>query len=151
MASFADPRLRRRLAALDAAARDKIKHRQYVRDKSDAEASIAAALTRLRANGVAIEPRDIFAMRRYGGAAQALARLGDTPELRRADAAFIAADPELAALKAESTAHRAEWIARYANGGPPPPLGAAPMAWHAWSLAQGEGAGDDSPAANAAM
>jgi hypothetical protein len=79
--------LRRRLDRLAEAARRRVWDRQRLRDNVAAWAAIAPALAAVR-----IDPASIGALHGLAGAADALARLGDGPELQHADAEFAAAD-----------------------------------------------------------
>ena len=138
MASFHNPRLNRRLAALTEAARDKVRYREHMREYARACASIRAALSEAE-----IDPTRNDGLRHFGYAERVVAEWPDTPELQRADAAFIARDPQLASRR-DFAADVAERAARFA-GRPPPNPGAAPFDWYAWSLAVRSKKGADEP------
>jgi hypothetical protein len=129
MASSPKRTLHRRLAVLTQAARDKIRRREDLRDRASAWGSIRAALA--AAN---IDPARILALRGLCSVESELALLGDSPELRRADGAFIAQDPALAA-RASYAAQVADRVPRFARR-PPPDPGASLFDWYAWSLAR---------------
>lgn len=125
--------LARRLDAVTRAARDKVRHRESVRENAAALASIGAALA-----AAGIDPAGNAGLRYFAGADRALAALGDSEALRRADAAFIAQEPILMARQslAAQAAERAAGLA----GRPPPGSGSplasgSPLDWYAWSLA----------------
>lgn len=128
MAGLHRARLARRLALLTEAARRKVSEREHLREYVKAAASIRAALA-----GAAIDPAAISCLRNIADAEPRLARLGDTPELQRADALFAARHPRLASREslAAEAAERAAGLA----GRPPPERGASLLDWYAWSLA----------------
>lgn len=99
-----------------------------------AGASIRAALA--AAN---IDPAGISCLRAFADAEPRLARLGDTPELRRADAAFAAGHPRLAS-RGGTFESRAGRRAAVLTGGAPPDRGASLLDWYAWSLVVRSGA-----------
>jgi hypothetical protein len=120
--------MRRRLAVLTETVRRRVEYREELREKAKAWATIRAALA--EAN---IDPTGISAVRTVDYAERELARRGESPELQRADAAFVAQDPQLASR--ESSTDR--WAARAPEfaGQPPPRPGASLSDWYAWSLA----------------
>jgi hypothetical protein len=118
----------RRLAALTAMARREVRHRESLRDKATAAAAIRAVLA-----ACGIDGGQAPGVRYFADAERQLVRLGDTAEMRRADAEFIALDPELAGRKSLA-AQAAERAPRFA-GQPPPDPGAAPFDWYAGALA----------------
>ncbi len=120
-------RLDRRLLAVERAARREVWHRVEVREHAAACAAIRAALP-----GAKIDPDAVACLRMFDRAERDLAALHDTPARRAADAAFIAADPRLAARPSPSAKARL-LMPRYA-GGTPPPLNAALTEWFAWAL-----------------
>jgi hypothetical protein len=124
-------RLARRLTVLTETARRRVWERQHLRDNAAASASIRAALAEAD-----IDPARTSCLRHFADAEPRLLGLGDTPALRRADAAFIAAQPRPAS---KSLAVRAaEEAPRFAGRGrPPPESGASLLDWYAWSLAAG--------------
>src|SRR6266851_560015 len=71
--------------------------------------------------------------RAFSDAEPRLLRLGDTPELQQADAAF-AAEHRRPASREGFAARAAAQAARFA-GRPPPDRGASLLDWYAWSLA----------------
>jgi hypothetical protein len=128
MASLRKAALRRRLAVLTEAARDKVRRRELLRDQAAALVSIRAALAEAK-----IDPTRIWALRSIDLAERTLSRLGDTPKMRQADGVFIAHDAKLAAREGYA-AICARQAPRFA-GGPPPDAGASLFDWYAWSLA----------------
>ena len=120
----------RRLAVLTAAARRKVSERENLRENATAAASIRAALA-----GAKIDPAQISCLRTIADTEPRLARLGDSPELQRADAVFAAGHPRLAS-RDSFAARAAERAARFAAR-PPPDRGASLLDWYAWSLAVG--------------
>jgi hypothetical protein len=121
--------IRRRLAAIAAATRARVRHREGLRDR--AKTARAIRLAALRAK---IDPRQIRGLERLAYTQSELARLGDTPATRCADARFIAQDAELAS--------RQTWEAKIADRVPrfgrEPPHGRSVSLddWYAWALAQ---------------
>jgi hypothetical protein len=89
---------------------------------------------RLAALRAKIDPRQIRGLESLAYTQSELARLGDTPATRRADARFIAQDAELAS--------RRTWEAKIADRVPrfgrEPPHGRSVSLddWYAWALAQ---------------
>src|SRR5712691_4654727 len=138
----------RRLAVLTAAARDTVRRRERLREQAKAARSIRLALVRAR-----IAPAGISCLRRLPYSEAELGRRGDTPELRRADAGFIAADRQLASARGMA-ADVSPRVPRFA-GRPPPDPGASLYDWYAWSLASRQGEPDcrrvsfETPAARA--
>ncbi len=128
MASWRSLTLRRRLAALTKRARKAVLRREDLRQRATAAAVIGAALARAK-----IDPAQVSALRLVAGAERELLRIGDTPDLRRADAAFAAADPSRAARM--TLAAKAALEAPHFDGRPAPERGAALIDWYAWSLA----------------
>ena len=118
----------RRLAVLTEAARRKVSEREGLREYATAAASIRAALA-----GAKIDPAQISCLRTIADTEPRLARLGDTLELRLADAVFAAGHPRLASR--DSFAARAAERAAGFAGRPPPDRGASLLDWYAWSLA----------------
>jgi hypothetical protein len=104
-----------------------VAYRDRLREDAASWASIAPALA-----AFGIDPAPIGAVRGLAAAAGELSRLGDSPELRDADAAFAAADPRLACRESRAAivAARAAGFA----GKPPPDRGASLHDWYAWSL-----------------
>jgi hypothetical protein len=131
MASFHRPGLARRLAVLTEAARRKVREREDLREHAKATAIIRAALA-----GSTIDPAQISCLRNFADAEPRLARLGDTPELARADAVFAAGPGRV--LSRERLAAEAAERATGLAGRPPPDHGASLLDWYAWSLAAGE-------------
>lgn len=133
-ARFASAGLRRRLAAVAAATRSKVRRRIDCREQVAALAAIRAALAK-----AGISPEGISALRFFGEAERSLASDGgDIAARRRADAAFAAADPVLAKCKPAAVEIAAR-VRDYVGRGPPDP-GAAPNAWYVWALATGAAA-----------
>jgi hypothetical protein len=120
--------IRRRLAILTRLARDKVRRRLRLREYAGAWSAIRAALA-----AAEIDPAGLKILWPLSGAERELARLGERPALRDADAAFAARDPALAARHAFAAAP--DRIARFADPSPPDP-GAALLDWYAWSLAR---------------
>lgn len=121
----------RRLERLIDLARQKVDYRQHVRENAAALRALRVAIDR-----AGIDPANNAGMRYFARAEQGLAQLGDTAEVQRADAEFIAADPMLRArrsLAADGTLRAASFAGR-----PPPDPGASPVDWYAWSLAATE-------------
>lgn len=121
--------LLRRLAVLTEIARDKVRRREILREKSAVWETIRAALAAAR-----IDPRRIEILWPVTSAAAELTRLGDTPALRRADAAFVAQDRVLSSREgyaAKAAGRVTDFAAR-----PPPRPGASLFDWYAWSLAR---------------
>jgi len=123
--------LRRRLDVLTEVFRRKVGERERLRDKAQAWAVIEAALA---AAGMPDGEPDRRGWWAVVGAADELAKLGDSPELRRADIAFIAADPLMEPHEpwARQVADR---IPRFV-GQPPPEPGRSLYDWYAWALAR---------------
>jgi hypothetical protein len=119
----------RRVATLVAATRRKVARRQELRERAALWDAVRPALVAARIDLASLEH-----LWPVTGAAKELASLGDTPELRRADSAFIAQDPVLASRQPYA-AGVAEHATRF-RGQPPPRPGAAPFDWYAWALAQ---------------
>jgi hypothetical protein len=128
MASLPRGRLARRLAVLSEAVRRGVSKREQLREHAKALVSIRAALAVAK-----IDPAAISCLRTFADAEPRLMRLGDTPEMQRADAAFAAGHPRLA-LRESLAAQAAEQAAGLA-GRPPPDRGASLLDWYAWSLA----------------
>ena len=131
MASLNRARLARRLLALTAVARKAVRRRERLREDAKAGAVIRAALAR-----AAIDPAAVSALRLAAEAERELLRIGDSPKRERADAAFRAADAQLAShptLAAKAAGRAADFAGR-----PPPGPGASLADWYAWSLATGE-------------
>jgi hypothetical protein len=122
-------RIWRRLAVLTAAAREKVGRRQGLRERAAVWDVIRPALA-----AAEIDPAPLKNLWPVATAADELRRLGDSPELRRADAAFIAQDPVLASRRP----YCAGVTARVPGlrGCPPPGPGAALIDCYAWALAQ---------------
>ena len=114
---------------LTQAARDNVRRREVLRDRAEVWGSIRAALA--AAN---IDPARISALRGLCSAERELALLGESPEIRGADAAFIAQDPELGS-RPSYAAQVADRVPRFARR-PPPDFGASLFDWYAWSLAR---------------
>ena len=121
-------RIWRRLAVLTAAARRKVGQRQELREQAAAWDVMRPALATAK-----IDPAPLKKLWPLTGAADELVRLGDSPALRRADAAFIARDPMLASREpyCAGVAARVPLF----RGCPPPTPEAALIDWYAWALA----------------
>ena len=132
MASWRSARIRRRLAVLVEIARDKIRHREILREQAAIWDSIRPALA-----AASIDPVSIKILRSVAAAEGELALLGDSPDLRLADAAFVAQDPLLASRDSYA-AQVADHVPRFAQR-PPPDPGASLFDWYAWSLARRPG------------
>jgi hypothetical protein len=106
-----------------------------MREYAQAAASIRAALAE-----AGIDPAQNSGMREFGYAERVVAGWPDTPELQRADAAFIAHDPKLA--RRESLAMKVAGRIGGFTGQPPPDRWTtmSPFDWYAWSLAARPGA-----------
>ena len=129
MLSLTRGRVARRLRVLTEIARSKVRYREGVRENAAALESIREAVT-----AAGIDPASNEGIRRLAGADRRLAELGDSEELRRADAAFATQDPKLA--KRECWLARAAARALHFIGQPPPEPGrGSPFDWYAWSLA----------------
>ena len=129
MASLHSAALRRRLDALAEAVRRTIEHRERMREYAKAAASIRAALAEAD-----IDPAQNPGVRHFNQGEREVSEWPDTPELQRADAAYIAQHPDLAAR--ESLAGRAgSRAARFAGQPAPEPWTLSPLDWYAWSLA----------------
>jgi len=128
MASLLSAAQRRRLEAVTEAACKGVLHRERLRDRAKAWATIEAACVAAK-----IDPAQISGAWPLAGAEKELARLDDTLALQRADAAFAAAYPSAAAGKyfGEKYVRRA---AKFA-GRPPPGAEASLADWYCWSLA----------------
>jgi hypothetical protein len=121
--------LGRRLDRVTEATRAKVRHRQGLRERA-----MAARTIRIAALTAKIDPGQIGGLERLAYSHSALARLGETPEVERADAEFIAHEPELA--RRESWAVRvADRIPRFART-PPHGRDSSLDDWFAWALAQ---------------
>ena len=92
MASLNNPALRRRLGVLTEIARREVERRQGLRERVAVWAILRPALSAAR-----IDPKSISGAWTLSGAEDDLRRRGDSPALQRADAAFVARDPQLAA------------------------------------------------------
>ena len=128
MGSLHRARLARRLAAVTAAAARKVGERAAARANAEAAAAIRAALAERQ-----IDPALLSCLGVVGDTEARLRRLGDTPQLRQADAAFAAAESRSAAdlsLAAKAVARSPEFAGR-----PPPDRCASLLDWYAWSLA----------------
>src|ERR1700722_4306671 len=91
MASGGSARIRRRLAVLVELARAKVRHREILRERAAIWDSIRPALA-----AASIDPARVKVLGPVPPAGDELALPGDSPDLRGADAAFIAQDPLLA-------------------------------------------------------
>jgi hypothetical protein len=131
MASSHRASIRRRLARLTEFARRKVGDRQTLRERAQLCEMIRPVFA-----AAGIVPASLKHLWPVTDAPDQLARLGDTPALRCADAAFIAGDPALASRK-PYLAGIAERIVRWRGRLPPGP-GAAPVDWYAWALAQSD-------------
>jgi hypothetical protein len=120
--------LRRRLDALTEAARRGIRYRATLRDRSKAWAVIRPALAEAK-----VDPTQIGGLWIVDSAADKLSRLGDGPQLQRAEAAFIASDPRMEPHESWE-AKIADRVPRFV-GQPPPRPGASLSDWYAWALA----------------
>ena len=129
MASLSHKALFRRLAAITAITRRKVDHRQELRDRA-----AGARLIRLTAYRAGIDLQHIRGIERLAYMPRQLAERGLTPELDRADAEFIAHDPQLAQCRswAAQVAHRMPNFYRR----PPHGRDARLDDWYAWALAQ---------------
>lgn len=132
MASLHSASLRHRLDALTVAVRRTVEYREELREKVKAWATIRSALA--DAN---IDPAQVSAVRAVEYAERELARRGENPELQRADAAFVAQNPQLSS-RASLTDRWARRAPDFA-GQPPPNPGASLADWYAWSLAASPG------------
>lgn len=119
--------LRRRLDALTEATRREVGRRQGLRERAEVWA-ILRPLTDWR-----IEPEGISGLWSISDAEAELRRRGETPELLRADAVFIAQDPKLAARRPYMVG--LDERARGFIGQPPTPEAASLFDWCAWGLA----------------
>lgn len=119
--------LHRRLGALTEAARRDIRDRAILRDRVKAWAVIRPALAAAK-----VDPAQIGGLWTIDSAADKLLRLGDSPELQQADAAFIAQDPRMEPDESWE-AKIADRVPRFV-GQPPPKPGASLSDWYAWSL-----------------
>jgi hypothetical protein len=119
----------RRLAVLTEIARKKIARRQELRERAALWDAVGPALTASRG-----APELLKRLWPVTTAAKELADLGDSAELRRADAEFIARDPVLASRER----YGAGIAARLPlfRGRPPPAPNAPANDWYAWALAQ---------------
>src|SRR5205085_425239 len=129
VASLADAALRRRLGILTEIVRREVEHRQQLRERAAIWVTLRTALADAK-----IDPKRISGMWPLTGAAAELRRRGDSPELQRADAAFIARDPQLASRKSY-TADLPERAAKFVGRRPPAPEHASLFDWCAWALA----------------
>lgn len=129
MASPRTNSLYRRLAAITEATRAKVRHRQTLRDRA-----AAARTIRLAALTAKIDLAQICGLDRLAYTHNELVRLGGTPATERADAEFIAHDPELAACR-DWASRVADRIPRFFRG-PPHGRDASLDDWYAWALAQ---------------
>lgn len=122
----------RRLRVLTDCAREKVRARQWHRERAAAVASIRAAL-----EIAGLDPAHNPGVTRFRDSEALMARLGDTPERRRADADFVAQDPELAKRRSLLAAalERAPLPAAWP---PPDPVGlgdiGSPLHWYLWAL-----------------
>ncbi len=139
MASLHSASLHRRLAVLTEAARRRIAHRENTREKAKACATIRAALAETN-----IDPAQNSGFRYFAYAERVVSEWPDTPALQRADAAFIAQDPQLASRESLA-AQAARRAARFAGRPPPDPRSMSPVDWYAWSLATPSGDASDPP------
>jgi hypothetical protein len=137
MGSLHRAHLARRLAVLTEAARRKVAEREHLRETAAASANIRGALA--AAN---IDPDRVSCLRTIAEAEPRLVGFGDTSELRRADAAFAAAQPRPGS---EGLAARAARQAPRFAGRPPPNRGASLLDWYAWSLAANSRPAGDPP------
>jgi len=122
-------RLSRRLELLTRTARLGASYREELRQQVMFCTGLREALA---ASG--IDPARISCLFMCNDAAAELASLGDTPALRRADAAFSAAIGMPSAAE-EFAARLTRLLPRFADGAPPQP-GASLMDWLAWALAR---------------
>jgi hypothetical protein len=128
MLSLRRGQIARRIRVLTEIARDRVRSRDHVRQDAAALASIREAVT-----AAGIDPESNPGLRYFRGADLVLARLGDSPQQQRADAAFAAQDPVLANREtrvARAAARAFEFVGR----GPPEPA-SSPLSWYVWSLA----------------
>jgi hypothetical protein len=133
MASLHSASLHRRLEVLTAAVRRRVQQREAMREKATACAAILAALA-----GAHIDPAQNSGIRYFASAERETARWPDTPELQRADAAFVAQDPQLASRQSLA-AEAAQRAGRFAGRPLPDPRSMSPLDWYAWSLAARSG------------
>ena len=129
MASSRSAWIRRRLAVLVELARAKVRHREILRERAAIWDSIRPALA-----AASIDPARVKVLWPVASAEDELALLGDSPDLRLADAAFVAQDPLLASRDSYA-AQVADHVPRFAQR-PPPDPGASLFDWYAWSLAR---------------
>jgi hypothetical protein len=129
MASLDSPSLRRRLDALTEAVWRRVEHREKMREYARGSASVRAALAE-----AGIDPAQNSGLRAFAYGESEVARWPDSPELQRADAAFIAQDPTLAARESLA-AEAARRAPRFAGQQSPDRWSMSPVDWYAWSLA----------------
>ncbi|HXC28370.1 MAG TPA: hypothetical protein VNV38_10490 [Stellaceae bacterium] len=122
----------RRLAVLTEIARRKVARRQDLRERAALWDATGPALTKIKT-----APDLLKRLWSVAGAARELAGLGDSPELRRADADFIAQDPKLASREPYASGLTA-LVPRFRGRKPPAPNAPA-NEWYAWALAQAAG------------
>jgi hypothetical protein len=139
LASLDSPSLRRRLDALTEAVRRRVEHREEMREKAKACAAIRAALAE-----AGVDPAQNGGFRYFEYAERIVPDWPDTPELQRADTAFIAQDPKLASresLAAQAASRTAQFV-----GQPlPDPRTMSAMDWYAWALAARSATTPDDP------
>jgi hypothetical protein len=125
--------LHRRLAALTDAARRGIRRREALRDNARGWAVISEALDEA---GIARIDPELPGQGAAATAAAELAKLGESLELQRADAAFIAQDKQL--NRYDSWAARvADRIPQFVDQPPPQQGGRVTLSdWYAWALAR---------------
>jgi hypothetical protein len=122
-------RLSRRLDVLTRTARLRASYREELRVTVIFCTGLREALA---ASG--IDRARISCLFMCNDAAAELGSLGDTPALRRADAAFSAAFGKPSGAE-DFAARLARLLPRFADGAPPQP-GASLMDWLAWALAR---------------
>lgn len=103
-------------------------YREKLRGHAAACVAIRAALPAAK-----LDPAALWCLREFARDEEALRRLGDTPELARADAAFAQADPGLEPA-GNFVAGAMRRAPTFADGRPPAP-GASLFDWYAWALA----------------
>jgi hypothetical protein len=131
MASLSNAALRRRLGVLTEIARREVGRRQGLRERA-----AVWAILRLALAAAQIDPRRISSAWTLSGAEGELRRRGDSPELQRADAAFIARDARLAA-RTPYMADLPERAGKFVGRPPPDPEAVSLADLCAWALAAG--------------
>jgi hypothetical protein len=131
MASLNNAVLRRRLGVLTEIARREVERRQGLRERAAVWAILRPALAAAQ-----IDPKSISGAWALSGAEDDLRRCGETPQLQRADAAFIARDPRLAS-RTPYAADLPERARKFIGQPPPDPWCVSLFDLCAWALAAG--------------